>query len=90
LLKREAEQTPPLLKREAERTSPVEDMMEQSWESERPPGASPSPGTRLRPPPLLTHEDNRAFLEMLREKKEMYATTICVRLMRVAWKLSLF
>ncbi|KAM0900483.1 hypothetical protein ACQ4PT_020616 [Festuca glaucescens] len=47
-------------------------MMEQSWESEQPSGAAPSPvpETRLRPPPPLTHEDNRGFLEMLREKKE--------------------
>jgi hypothetical protein len=54
--------------------APVVDMMEQSWESERPPSAAtaPSPETRLRPPPPLTHEDNRGFLEMLREKKERY------------------
>jgi hypothetical protein len=49
-------------------------MMEQSWESEQPPGGAPAPApeTRLRPPPPLTHEDNRGFLEMLREKKERY------------------
>ncbi|KAM0913296.1 hypothetical protein ACQ4PT_012244 [Festuca glaucescens] len=47
-------------------------MMEQSWEGEQPPGGAPAPApeTRLRPPPPLTHEDNRGFLEMLREKKE--------------------
>ncbi|XP_051202814.1 ABC transporter G family member 45 [Lolium perenne] len=47
-------------------------MMEQSWESEQPPSGAPAPApeTRLRPPPPLTHEDNRGFLEMLREKKE--------------------
>ncbi|XP_047086516.1 ABC transporter G family member 45 isoform X1 [Lolium rigidum] len=46
--------------------------MEQSWESEQPPSGAPAPApeTRLRPPPPLTHEDNRGFLEMLREKKE--------------------
>ncbi|XP_044983003.1 ABC transporter G family member 45-like [Hordeum vulgare subsp. vulgare] len=33
-------------------------------------GAEQAPETRARPPPPLTHEDNRRFLEMLREKKE--------------------
>ncbi|CAM0911760.1 unnamed protein product [Alopecurus aequalis] len=44
--------------------------MEHSLESEQPPGAGTAPETRLRPPPPLTHEDHRGFLEMLREKKE--------------------
>ncbi|KAF7095576.1 hypothetical protein CFC21_097710 [Triticum aestivum] len=41
--------------------------MEQSWEAEQAPPAS---GVSARPPPPLTHEDNRGFLQMLREKKE--------------------
>ena len=69
--------------------------MEHSWEGEQeqPPGAATATSldqTRLRPPPPLTHEDNRAFLEMLREKKERYGrrAPICncpaVSIMRVA------
>ncbi|VAI74645.1 unnamed protein product [Triticum turgidum subsp. durum] len=41
--------------------------MEQNWEAEQAPPAS---GVSARPPPPLTHEDNRGFLQMLREKKE--------------------
>lgn len=38
--------------------------MEHSWETEQ------APAMRVRPAPPLTHEDNRGFLQMLREKKE--------------------
>jgi hypothetical protein len=42
--------------------------MEYSWETEQQPAAL----ERLIRPPPLTHEDNRRFLQMLREKKERY------------------
>ncbi|VAI86747.1 unnamed protein product [Triticum turgidum subsp. durum] len=41
--------------------------MEHSWEAKQAPPASE---VSARPPPPLTHEDNRGFLQMLREKKE--------------------
>uniref|UniRef100_A0A453RPW0 ABC transporter domain-containing protein n=2 Tax=Aegilops tauschii subsp. strangulata TaxID=200361 RepID=A0A453RPW0_AEGTS len=44
--------------------------MEHSWEAEQAPPAPPASEVSARPPPPLTHEDNRGFLQMLREKKE--------------------